>query len=67
LKTTINLIPLNKKMEVICTQKPVQLSAERQNEIEEFWTEINKDGKFYRGEAFDIESVTEEKISIKYC
>lgn len=54
-------------MEVICTQKPVQLSAERQNEIEEFWTEINKDGKFYRGEAFDIESVTEEKISIKYC
>lgn len=50
MKTTINLIPLNKKMEVICTQRPVQLSAERQNEIEEFWTEINKDGKFYRGD-----------------
>ena len=61
----INLIPLDKKVEVICTQNPVQLSAKRQDEIEEFWVDINKDGKFYRGEAFDIESVTEEKDKYK--
>lgn len=61
----INLIPLNKKVEVICTQNPVQLSERRQDEIEAFWTDINKDGKFYRGEAFDIETVIEEKDKYK--
>ncbi|SDL01528.1 hypothetical protein [Lacicoccus qingdaonensis] len=57
----IKLIPLSKKVEVICTHKPVQLSETRQDEIENFWADVNKDGKFYRGKVFDIESVTEEK------
>ncbi|WP_462420936.1 hypothetical protein [Salinicoccus sp. Marseille-QA3877] len=65
MKTMINLIPLNKKVEVICTKKPVQLSEKRQNEIEAFWADINKDEKFYRGEAFDIETVTEKKDKYK--
>lgn len=61
----INLIPLNKEIEVKCTQNPVHLSDKRQNDIEEFWADVNKDGIFHRGEVFDIESVTEEKYMYK--
>lgn len=61
----IKLIPLNKEIEIKNTQNPVQLSANRQNDIEEFWADINKDGIFHRGEVFNIDSVTEEKDMYK--
>ena len=60
----IKLIPLSKKVEVICTHKPVQLSETRQDEIENFWADVNKDGKFYRGEVFDIESVSYTHLTL---
>lgn len=57
----IKLIPLKKEVKVVSAQRPVQLSAARQKDVEEFWSDINKDGIFHRGEVFTIESVTEEK------
>lgn len=61
----IKLIPLKKEVKVVSAQRPVQLSAARQKDVEEFWSDINKDGIFHRGEVFTIESVTEEKDMYK--
>lgn len=57
----IKLIPINKDIEVKNSGHSVILSHKRQNEIEAFWKDINKDGLFHRGEIFNIESAVEEK------
>ena len=60
---SVKLTPLNKKVKIRYTQKLVQLSQKRKNEIEEFWTKINQDDLFHRGEVFNVKSLTERERS----
>jgi 8-oxo-dGTP pyrophosphatase MutT (NUDIX family) len=56
----VQLQALTKKVVVEDTKQSVQLSPERKNEIEAFWTKVNEARTFHRGEAFHVDSVTEE-------
>lgn len=54
-----HLQPLMKEIEIIYSGEKIQLSSIRKNEIENFWTEINKTHTFFRGEVFTVESILE--------
>jgi 8-oxo-dGTP pyrophosphatase MutT (NUDIX family) len=61
----IELIPMTKEVEIEYTQNPVQLSAQRKKEIEDFWLEINLHNSFHRGEVFSVDSIFDQDYSYK--
>lgn len=56
---------LTKEVEIVYTEKDVQLSAIRKQEIEKFWKEVNQDSAFHRGEVFHVDSMIEEEHKYK--
>ncbi len=59
MKPTI-LTPIAKEIIIEYTGDIVQLTANRSKEIEDFWLEVNQQGRFHRGEVFTVFSIQEQ-------
>lgn len=59
MKPTI-LTPITKDIKIEYTGVLVELTAERSKEIENFWSEVNEQGRFHRGEVFTVTSINEQ-------
>lgn len=60
MKPTI-LTPITKEIKIEYTGDPVQLTAARSKEIEDFWLEVNHNRRFHRGEVFSVSSIVEQQ------